>query len=199
MKSLSVFVLFTSGLAASPVTISLSGTFSPATPNSTYFAPNGAFSLSFQVNNPPAVGSSGSNFFQTTYSASSYVLNGNPIALSGSLVFFYTTQSLDFCFSIVSCQSQMTSNGGSPALFSGPPASPTFVAGSYHVNQWFTSVNNVSDVGSPSGGTITVTSTGATVPEPATWMLTLAGVLIAGLSIRANFGHARRYGQLRRE
>jgi hypothetical protein len=181
MKGLSTIFLFASGLVASPVTISLSGTYSPATSNNTYFAPNGVFSLSFQVNNPPGVDSSGSNFFQTTYSNASYTLNGNPVALSGSLVFFFTTESLDFCFTSNTCQYQMASQTGSPPLFSGPTASPTFATGSYHVNQWFAVVNNVSDGGSPSGGTITVTSTDVAVPEPATWMLTSAGVLIAGV------------------
>jgi PEP-CTERM motif len=93
-------------------------------------------------------------------------------------VFFFTTESIDFCFSSNTCQYQMSSQNGSPALFSGPPASPAFVPGSYQTNQWFTFVNNVGDGGSPSGGPITVTATGAAVPEPATWLLTLAGVLI---------------------
>jgi hypothetical protein len=181
MKSLSVIILFTSALVASPVTISLGGTFSPATSNNTYFAPNGVFSLSFQVNDPPAVVASGSNFFKTTYSNASYTLNGNPVVLSGSEATFFTTESLDFCFSSNGCQYQMTSQGGSPELFSGPTASPAFVTGSYQVNQWFTAVNNVNDGGSPSGGTITVASTGAAVPEPATWILTLAGLLMAGV------------------
>ncbi len=192
MKLLSVILLCASGLAASPVTISLSGTYSSATSNNTYFAPNGNFSLSFQVNNPPVVGNSGPTLFQTTYGASSYTLNGNPVALSGSLVFFYTAQSLDFCFSSNTCQYQLVSAGGSPSLFSGPPSSPTLVAGSYHVNQWFTAVNNVSDGGSPSGGTITVTSTGAAVPEPATWALMLVGVLVAGVCRKIGLATADR-------
>jgi hypothetical protein len=179
MKSLLIMILFTSGLAASPVTISLSGTFGPGAQNNVYFAPSGAFSLSFQVNNPPTVAVSGSSFF-TSYSASSYTLNGNPVALAGNIVAFSTTSSLLFCLDSPCSKYQMSSAGGSPQLFSGPVSSPTFVPGSYQVTSWVTETNLVFDGGSPSGGTITVTSTGAAVPEPSTWMLTLAGVLIAG-------------------
>jgi hypothetical protein len=179
MKSLSVIVLFTSGLAASPVTISLSGTYGPGAQNNTYFAPNGVFSLSFQVNNPPTVAVSGPSFF-TSYSAASYTLNGNPVAVAGNIVAFSTTSSLLFCLDSPCSKYQMNSAGGSPQLFSGPVSSPTFVPGSYQVSSWVSETNLVFDGGSPSGGTITVTSNGAAVPEPSTWMLTLACVLIAG-------------------
>jgi hypothetical protein len=179
MKSLSIMILFTSGLVASPVTISLSGTFGPGAQNNVYFAPNGAFSLSFQVNNPPTVAVSGPSFF-TSYSAASYTLNGNPVALAGNIVAFSTTSSFLICLDSPCSKYQMNSAGGSPQLFSGPVSSPTFVPGSYQVASWVTETNLVFDGGSPSGGTITVTSTGTAVPEPSTWMLTLAGVLIAG-------------------
>jgi hypothetical protein len=177
MKFFPVILLFTSWLAASPVTITLSGQFSSSASNNTYFAPNGIFTVSLQVTNPPPVITSASDFFQTTYSASSYTLNGNPVALSGNMAFFYTTESISFCLSDT-CLYKLSSETGSPALFSGPTASPTFVPGPYQTNQWFTSVSNVGDGGSPNGGPITVTAGVAAVPEPAAWLLTLTGVLI---------------------
>jgi hypothetical protein len=178
MKSLSVIVLFTSGLAASPVTISLSGTYSPTAQNTSYFAPNETFSLSFQVNNPPPIVASASFFFETTYSNASYTLNGNPVALSGSLVSFFASGGLVFCFSGNGCQYELVAEGA-PLLFSGPPVSPTLVIGSYQATSWVSAVSGGIDGGSPSGGAITIAPTGATVPEPATWMLTFAGILIA--------------------
>ena len=62
-----------------------------------------------------------------------------------------------------------------PQLYSGPESSPTFLLGSYALTDYF---------GSGDTYTLTISSLSATVPEPASWAMMIAGMGMAGAALR---------------
>lgn len=185
-KTLSIAALLTIPVLAGPVTISASGTWGALSGSDAYFVSGQPWTLSFQVGNPPLVADSDATSFETAFSSATYSLNGSPVALTGSRVFFRTNQSIDICLD-TGCVFQLTTFGLSPQLFSGATSNPTMVPGIYLTDsQGFGAVDNNLYIGSAGGvQNIFVTSQDALpddpiVPEPATWALVgIGGLLVA--------------------
>jgi len=183
---------------AGPVTISMGGTWGALSGSDAYFASSEPWTLSFQVANPPAVIVSDSATFLTFYSNAVYTLNGSPVAVTGNVVKFSTTQGtpgISVCLGVNNnCQFQLATSNGSQALFTGAPSSPTMVPGLYLTSSsGFQAIDLTINPNNPLGTTpgiqtISVTSQDSAVPEPATWALTGAGVLLAGLYRRRHKG-----------
>ena len=167
---------------AGVVTISTGGTWGALSGSSAYFASNEAWTLSFQVTDPPPLTSIQPTEFATTYSNAVYTLNGSSVAVTGSEALFVTTQSFIFCLDTV-CTNSLETGGGAP-LFTGTTSNPSFVPpGPYSTGPagFFAESNNNFLGSAPGDQIITVASSGQTpgVPEPATWILTATGVLLA--------------------
>lgn len=122
----------------------------------------GANTISFTVEQSPTPDFVTSNFF--TLQNVSYTFNG-------------TTHVVDIPFSATDFLVGGITFGTDNSIFTGTPAAPTFLTGSYSLRGAF--------VGSPPlNYRLTISQVDAAVPEPATWMLLLLGFGGAGLSIR---------------
>ncbi len=164
------------------MTISMGGTWGNLSGSDASFVSNEPWTLAFQVANPPMVGTSDAASFRTSYSNVVYTLNGSPVAAPGNEVFFYTSQSFDICLD-PSWNFQIGTFGGSPALFSGTTANPTIVPASYATDSNGFAAHDVNTLLGTASGVhpISVTPQGSTVPEPSTFMLTGAGVMLGWL------------------
>ena len=186
MKSLFLcLLLFSATSWAGILTFSASGTWATLGTSDAYFASNESWSLSFQVANPPPVLDSSSNplvFFKTSYSNATYTLNGHPVAVTGTAVYFYAVGSFDICLG-PNCVFQMNTYLGSPQLWTGSPSNPVLVPGIYALplNGMAAHDNNAAIGPSPSTTTLSVVSGTASVPEPISGVLTGSALLLAVL------------------
>jgi hypothetical protein len=188
-----ILLFFVAGnLVAGPLTFSMSGTFnSSQNTHSPYFAPNATWSLSFVVNNPPAIefSSPDNSYFETEYSDGSYTLNGSSVPVTGYDVYFDTgtTTFLDFCLDSA-CHNQIDFQGA--AIFTGPVTDPTLSSGSYPSSATVTGYYVVSQdqpvQHDNPGVTVDVVGTGdpSPTPEPATMVSVAGGLLAFGLARR---------------
>ncbi len=172
----------------SAVTVSTGGTWGTLSASDAYFVSNEAWTLSIQVESSPVVSFSTSERFVTAYSNAVYTLNGVAVATTGSKATFYTDATFGICLDS-SCEFQTDPFLSSPTLFSGSTTNPTMVPGSYLVsNSGFAALDFTAasdQIGStPPSVTVTVTSPGSAVPEPSTWVLCGAGLLLAGSTKR---------------
>jgi hypothetical protein len=182
-------------LSGGAFTYSLSGTWTANQEITPYFAPGAAFSLSFQVSNPPVVSGSTSISSPTSYSNGQYTLSGAPVALTGSELFFYDTasgQSFDFCLDF-NCVYQIT--GGFTPFFTGPTSAPLLITGSLKVDQlnsvYFPPGKGIPDSFNIGPTTIYVSTPGGSsapvsgVPEPASLALFGTGLTALYLGRKA--------------
>jgi hypothetical protein len=173
----------------SAVTISTGGTWGTLSASDAYFVSHEAWTLSIQVESSPAVSFTTNERFVTTYSNAVYTLNGVAVATTGSKATFYTDATFGICLDSA-CEFQTAPFLSSPSLFSGATTSPTMVPGSYVVNDSgfvaldFTAASGQQIGSTPPGVTVTVTSQGSAAPEPSTWILCGAGLLLAGSAKR---------------
>jgi hypothetical protein len=173
----------------SAVTISTGGTWGTLSASDAYFVSNEAWTLSIQVESSPVASFSTAEQFTTTYSNAVYTLNGVAVATTGSKVTFYTDATFGVCLDHL-CDFRTDPFTGSPTLFTGGTTTPTLVPGLYPVSGSgfaafdFTASNGPQIGSTPPGVTVTVTSQGSAAPEPATWMLCGAGLLLVGSAKR---------------
>ena len=121
-------ILAASAYAAN-VTITTGSTFPNTAPVSTYTAPGGTWTLTFQVASQP-VASSFNGGFTTTYTNGVFTLNGTPITLTGSSISFYPfSNGGGFSMSLDSSFGLSVTGNGSPNFFTGSNSSPTMVLG----------------------------------------------------------------------
>ncbi len=133
------FALAAGSAGASTLVVSSSGTFSNSTPASSFSAPDGTYSMSFDVSSTPAVsGASPGNSFDVAYTDFSYKVNGvASTAPVGSVTFYNNSVSglLTVCF-VTACP-----GNGIPAdglvfeglqAYSGSETDPTILPGVYH-------------------------------------------------------------------
>jgi hypothetical protein len=125
---LAAFASFSGSAYAASVTITTGTTFPGSAPTTTYTAPNGTWTLSFQVANPPVVSSSAGGTFTTTYTNGVFTLNGTPITLTGSTVTFYSGGGFLILLDSVT---ELRDNSETSSFFTGTPASPTMVPNVY--------------------------------------------------------------------
>jgi hypothetical protein len=178
MKRTAVLVALGS-IASAQVIISTSGQFASNAPAGPYFAPNGNWTLSFRVSNPPPVVFSISTTFQTTYSNGVYTVNGTPITLTGSQVNFDTGDSFGICLD-APCNYGFSSLSGTPKVFSGATASPTILLGSYSQGGTLNIRDALQNINSTSTATPLVIAAAPipSTPAPATFLLTGIGFAV---------------------
>jgi hypothetical protein len=192
-RALAILALFSSGAFAASVTVTTGSTFPNSAPTSTYTAPNGTWTLSFQVANPPVVSSSTSNAFTTTYTNGVFTLNGTPITLTGSIVTFFKFGAFTI---ILDSATELIDNSETNGFFTGTTASPTMSPGVY-TNQYVYEFANY-----PSGSdiffnalnvsySVTITSS-ATTPPPATPLPSSFTMMSIGLAAAALLEMLRR-------
>lgn len=128
-RLLFVFLILFSASAFANVTISLHGTFASNAPTRTYSAPNASWTLSFQLGNPPSVFGVQATSFDSTPINAVYTLNGTPIPVTGTEVFFSDTVMNIF---LTEAPVQFFVNTATP-FFTGTFANPTLVPNSYPV------------------------------------------------------------------
>jgi hypothetical protein len=191
MRLCLVFSLFCCSAFAGSVTISASGTWGTLSGTNTYFVSNEPWTLSFQVVNPPS-----STYavyptsFGTYYTNGVYTLNGNPVTLTGTQVYFSTSYSFDFCLDS-GCNNQIGTFNGDPSLFSGTTSNPTLVPGSYPTtSSGFAadsfSLNFEAPYQGSTGTQGTISVSGATTPEPASALLIVTGLGFVAFLRRRN-------------
>ena len=185
LLAMSVLLVSVSAAKADTV-ISASGTWGTAacTPPSCIapeYAPGGSWSFSFHVSDPATdVVATPAGGFQThQVSDFVYLLNGNPVAVTLPDADFFDTANLGLFDLDLSDVNTFTLTG--PQVFGGsPPPTMTFIPGVFTADlvQIFpeTAVAGVDLTGD---GTVTITSSTTSVPEPGT--LLLLGVALFGL------------------
>jgi hypothetical protein len=121
--------------------------------------------------------------FATTYTNAVYILNGTPIALTGSLVNFDTTRSFGFCFDAPGNYG-MSSLGGTPQVFSGATASPTLVVGSYNQTGTLNVRDALQDINSTStASALSITSAVSPTPLPSSLLLISLGIALVAAAL----------------
>jgi hypothetical protein len=185
VRLLAAFALFSASAFAANVTISTGGTFRAGDSTGPYSAPNGTWTLSFQVASQPVATNVTANQFTTTYTNGVFTLNGTPITLTGSSVTFVNSGS----FNMLLDPANEFEDNTEVSLYSGSTSSPTIVPGVYQLAVAFIfaypsqSPFYVSD---PETGNVTITAASGTPtpsPTPLPPSVTLVLIGLAGLAI----------------
>jgi hypothetical protein len=163
--------------SASTLVVSASGKFSSSdAADSPLVAPNGVFSIAFEVNsNPtPALGSVTSLSFDVPVINFAYDLNNVPVSMTPSEITFNTLANgglFGVTFGSGFTASQFEFLGAQ--AFSGTTAAPVMTTGNYAVSGWtFSDPNNFDD------GTAGATASVAVAPEPSTIFLITGGLAV---------------------
>jgi hypothetical protein len=190
-----VLALFSSPLRGSTLLVSTSGTYSSATPSSSWTAPLENWSFSFDISSTPSVSqvtdgsSTTAGGFDPVISNFVYKLNGTPVNVAAVETFYFDTDYgglITICF--FGCNLDVASytpvNGfifyGNQA-YSGSESAPTILAallaetndGGNPGNELIVSGTQYNQT----NGSIDTTTTNA-VPEPFTMKLNAAGLLM---------------------
>lgn len=186
LRAAFLFLFACTPVFASPLTVSLSGTFRSGTPTTSYSASGGTFNITFLVDSNPAVFLVNQNYgFHPIISAATYTLNGTPVVVTPDVVFFSKSGggSLGFCFTDVCGSGTNLISLYGAQLYSGSEFSPTLVAGSYAVTGGQFEGYNSSQLASVSNIVIAPQAVSVT-PEPSSFVLLGTGVLCAIGTVR---------------
>ena len=178
--------ILVTGLQASTLVVSSSGTFDAGTPSSAWTLANASWSFDFTVDSDPVVTLADSEGLTVAVGSFSYLLNGSSVSTTPSSIRFFNSPSSAGMFNLnfVDGGLDLDPTTGfeffGPQLFSGSTASPTIIPGVYTAtgNGFFLDDLFIQDL---TGTIVTVSlSTGAAeTPEPATWVLTALGLAVA--------------------
>lgn len=176
--------LFSASAFAANVTVTIGSTYASSDPTSTYSAPSGVWTLTFQVAAQPIVSAFASGYFTTTYTNGVFTLNGTPIPLTGSSVTFYNGGGFVI---ILDSATEFVDNSESFSFYTGSTSSPTMAPGTY-TNQYEFLVAHY-----PSGNSIafdavsvsySVVITGSGLPStPAPASVILVSIGLAALAL----------------
>jgi len=174
-----VFALLALPAHAGIITYSDSGTFSAATPTTTFSGPNQTWSFSFQVDSSPVVSVNPGFGFSPAFSNFSYTLAGSPVAVTPISISFFNAASgggFGLLFSNTPAPGTVLSlNGsGSPQMYTGLDSAPTMLTGGFTVLTTFA-------VGRTLYAQPNTTVQAAAVPEPSTLLTLAAGLLAVGV------------------
>ncbi len=188
---LTASVLSLSGLAyADTLLVSVAGQFSSEVGSQAtqLWAPNGAWSLSFEVDRNLAASNTDTLGFDAPFSHFRYQLNGSSVATSPASIRFDTTGNLGL-FTLFFGPESGYSNGNpipefafeGPQLFSGTTAAPLLSTGNFKVSDWIYSDATTYDENTAPASPVTL----APVPEPATLrLLGISGLAIGAVRLR---------------
>jgi hypothetical protein len=180
-------LIFAVSMSAGTITYSDSGTFSAATPTSTYSAPNETWSFSFTVDtNPVVFGVLPGDYFDVPFTGFTYSLNGSALAIIPANIEFFNSGDgglFNLCMISTACDSGFYFQG--PQMYTGPESAPKMVSGA------FTSTSLAINTGTGyiTQPNTTVQGVSSSVPEPSTLLtlitglLALAGIRYSGLRI----------------
>jgi len=177
LKWLALTALSAASAGAGTLTFSVSGTFDGAAPTTTYTAPNEAWSLTFQVANPPLAGP-GVGGFQTTYNNISYILNGASVSTTGV--------NLDITSNgVVNAVDVFLDTGSTQlvvytfvSIYSGSNTNPTLIPSNYATQNGELLAGTAANFATLS--TLDITG-GSAVPEPKSGLLAFTGLAVVGL------------------
>ena len=174
---------------AAPVSISTSGAFSSSDTANALAVPGGRWTLSFTLDNPPAVSNAGLDGFDAPFSAFSYSVNGSSMGASPQTIRFLGAPSDGLFTLFFGPESGMDSNGKlipefsftGPQIYTGSNQNPTFTPGSFAVAQFlYTDGVNYDNQVSP-GATVLVSGSSTTAtPEPPSAYLCLGTMFVLG-------------------
>lgn len=172
---------FALSLSAEPLLVSTSGTFAAGTTASTWSAAGDTWAFSFYVDSNPVVTSDtiGTDF-DAPISGFVYTLNGSPVSVGPVDVEFFNISDfglINVCF--FGCVASGSVTNGfvieGPQVYSGLESAPTILPGTY------AETSNTAEV--TSTATAQALGTVYISPEPSTWGLSAAGLLV----LAANF------------
>lgn len=175
---LAISVLSSASLFAD-VTISVNGTFAANAAVGTFSAPNGVWTLSFQLHNPPTIFGVQPNYsFDSTPLNAVFTLNGTSIPVTGTEVFFSS-----FAMNIFLDQSpvQFFVNTATP-FYSGNVASPVLVPGSYAVTNVAVLYNQATISANSASSNVLIAQT-SPPPTPAPSSVVMVSMGLAGLAL----------------
>ena len=180
-RLLPVFALCWIPANAATISYSDSGTFTSATPTSTFSGPGEPWAFSFQADTNPTVLEFGNGGFDFAFSNFSYSLDGSPVAITPTAIRFFTAANgggFFICFLAQPCGNGVFPNGlgtgfGSPQLYIGPNSAPTLLPGPFTSLPFAVVLNSVA-FNQPN------TTLQAVVPEPSTLLTLAAGLLVLG-------------------
>jgi hypothetical protein len=171
-------------------TVSTSGTYTATTPASAWTAPNGHWTISFNVASSPVVNSSiAGTDFDVPITNFVYTLNGTPVNVGAVDVAFFSTAAGGLMNIAMFGGSALGPLSGfviiGPQVYSGHESAPTFVLNSYAETVNTVLVAGLGGAAQPLG-TVTISAALATTPIPSTLILMLAalGFVVAFLASR---------------
>jgi hypothetical protein len=162
--------------------ISSSGTFSATTPSSAFSEPGDTWSFSFVVDDNPSVSNVVlGEYFDVSFSAFNYTLNGASVAITPVDIRFFSTVELgmfDICFN-ETCSGESetdgfayTSNTGQQ-MYTGDESAPTMLTGT------FTPTGLDVEVGGAGYLQVVNDVDSSEIPEPSTLLTLGVGILLA--------------------
>ncbi len=169
-------VVFSTSLFAD-VTFTVNGTFAANAPVGSFSAPNGVWTLSFQLHNPPAIFGVQANSFDSTPLNAVFTLNGTSIPVTGTEVFF-SGGVMNLFLDQTPVQFFLS---GPATLFSGPVSNPVLLPGTYTVNTLAVLYNQATITASSSSSNLVIAQT-APQPTPAPSSVIMVSIGLAGLA-----------------
>jgi hypothetical protein len=176
---------------AETLLVSTSGVFGSSVTTGQLTGPNQSWAMAFDVDGNPAATNTDSFGFDAPFSNFSYLLNGSPVAASPESIRFYTDPDGGL-FTIFFGPEAGFSNGlpipefsfSGNSVFSETTTNPSILPGSYPISDaLYSDAINFDDEGA--SGTVSITTSASTVPEPCSFLLLLtAGLLCLIVQLR---------------
>ena len=181
-------------MRAAPVSISTAGAFSASDTANALAVPGASWTLSFTVDNPPAVSNAGLDGFDAPFSDFSYSVNGSSVGTSPQSIRLLSSPSDGLFTLFFGPESGMDSNGklipefsfSGPQIYGGSNQDPTITSGSFAVAQFlYTDGVNYDNQVLPGAMVLVSGGSTAATPEPPSAYLCLGTMFIlAGIAFK---------------
>ncbi|HLM99838.1 MAG TPA: hypothetical protein VK335_11175 [Bryobacteraceae bacterium] len=173
---LAVFAFWVLSAHASTISYSDSGTFTSSTPSSAFTAPSETWAFAFQADTSPTLLESDPSGFNLAFSDFTYSLDGSPIAITPTLIRFWSATAGGgwmICFDGTSpCTDGFSTGGAGPQMYSGTTSAPTLLPGAFTSDEFAVFESTTLLYVQPN-----TTVQAAAIPEPST-LVTLAAALL---------------------
>jgi hypothetical protein len=163
---------------ADTISYTASGTFSAATPSSTFTGASETWAFAFQADSNPTILEFGNGGFNFAFSNFSYSLNGSPVAITPTFIRFFSGGNgggFAICFNGTNAQNCTDALGFifGPQMYTGMTSAPTLLPGPFTSDLGVV----VNSAGFDLGNTTVQTTV---TPEPSTLLTLAAGLLALG-------------------